>query len=140
MLLLGQQQSFNLSQTHLTKVNEEVLKLQSFDCSLQDILRVENTFKVLDHYNLNYSHYAFGMYPDVQRQVDYYDIDCNEEVILSMLQRGCLFSQRTVNSRSQKSRFLSISPSLDCICFSRQGEEIEQVFMLSDVIVLLDIT
>ena len=91
---------------------------------------------LLTHYNLLPSHHLFGSSND-NVPVDYYDVDTTSDTVLYTLLTGALFSKRTFNSRSQKARYLHISPSLHGMYFSRGGSDPEVFYPLSDVIVLL---
>lgn len=135
MLITGQVDTFKLSQAELERVNHELLYHSCFDCSLEEVLRLEKTIDLLQHYNLlSPTQNLFGSSSE-KLPVDYYDVDVSSETVIRTLMNGALFAQKTLNSRSQKTRYLSIPPTLDSICFSRQGDDVDQTYPLSEVVV-----
>lgn len=137
MLITGQVKEFTLSRAQLDRVNHELFYLSCFDCSLEEVLRLEKTIDLLQHYNLlPPSQKLFGSSTE-KLPLDYYDVDTSSKSVINALLTGALFAQKSYNSRSQKTRYLSIPPTLDHICFSRQGEDVDQAYPLSEVVVLL---
>lgn len=135
LLITGQVRNFQLSQVQLERVNREILQTCSFDCSLQELLRLENTIDLLQHYNLLLpTQHPFGSTAETL-PIDCYDVDIEASAVVNTLLYGAYFERRMLNSRAQKSRFLSVSPTLDRLCFSRQGEEVDQEFSLQEVVV-----
>ena len=137
LLITGQVEGFTLSRAQLDRVNHELFYLSCFDCSLEEVLRSEKTIDLLQHYNLlPPAQNLFGSSSE-KLPLDYYDVDTSPKSVINTLVTGALFAQKSYNSRSQKTRYLSIPPTLDHICFSRQGEDIDQAYPLSEVVVCL---
>lgn len=135
--MLGQVHQFQLSRVQLERVNKQIFQFCSFDCSLEELLRLESTMELLHHYNLLLpSQQPFGSSSSTLSK-DCYDVDCDSKAVSLILLQGARFLHRTFNTRSQKSRLLAIAPTFDRILFCKHNREIEQIFSLSEMVVVL---
>ena len=133
-LILRQESQFPLSQVQLDKAYSETIQLSIFNCSLQNVLRLEYAASLLNHYNLLTSkRNDFGS-DETPVLMDWYNTDETARTVTTTLLRGALFSRRLFNNRSQKSRYLRLPITFDRLCFSRVGEASESSFELSEVL------
>ena len=132
-LILRQDSQFPLSQVQLDKAYSETIQLSIFNCSLQNVLRLEYAASLLNHYNLSSKRNDFGS-DETPVLMDWYNTDETAHTVTTTLLRGALFSRRLFNNRSQKSRYLRLPVTLDRLCFSRVGEASESSVELSEIL------
>lgn len=133
-LILRQESQFPLSQVQLDKAYSETIQLSIFNCSLQNVLRLEYTTSLLNHYNLLSSKQNNFGSDETPVIFDWHNTDESPHTVITTLLRGALFSRRLLNNRSQKSRYLRLPVTLDRLCFSRVGEVSEGSVELSEIV------
>ena len=133
-LILRQMESFPLSRSQLSRTYGETVRLESFDCSLGNVLRLEQIASMLVRFNaLPPERCSFGA-EETPVMPDWYNTDETPQEVALQLLRGGLFARRLVNARNQRSRYLRLPPTLDRLCFSRLGEYCEATVALDDLV------
>lgn len=133
-LILRQMESFPLSRSQLSRTYGETVRMESFDCSLANVLRTELVASMLVRFNvLPPERCSFGA-EETPVMPDWYNTDETPSEVALQLLRGGLFGRRLVNGRNQRSRYLRLPPTLDRLCFSRLGEYCESTVALDDLV------
>lgn len=134
-LITGQTTGFTLSSSQLLRIHKETITLRSFDCSVEDLTRLEDVMSILVHYNLLFPETAsFG---NTEHAVipDLYNMDTDSSTVVRTLTRGGVFSRHTLNIWSHRTRLLQVSATLERLCFAKPGEEADNSLLLSDITV-----